>query len=335
MYDPDKCDLCGECLESCTYLDFSLDQAKAAMEALAAGEHPDWLDSCVTCFACTERCKKGADPFALICQRQEESGTYVDPEMFAGVKAHFSPPEGGFTPPKVEGDLLDACTIYNPARESFESRVFESLPMVRGRHYFCNVLYMHMGNLSVVRQGLSRFVGRLSATGAGRVILPHEDCYAALLMAREQGIDIPFTPVHLYEYLLEYLEKNEADITPLGMTIAYQRPCAARYTGGRDDLADKLFEKIGVTRAQRKYDRKNALCCGLNPVGALPSRKGMGPVQDANVADAKESGATAMVFLCPMCKEALKQKCAENGLTPLFVVDLLRAALGEKELLGG
>jgi len=333
MYDPGKCTLCGECLAGCAFLGFSPDEAMDAMTALAQGETPGWLDRCMTCYACTERCPNGADPFSLICRRHEERGAYVPAEVVRGVHAHFSA-QGEFTPPALSGTVVSACTIYNVTPESYTSKIFAGLPLVRGRHFFCNVLYTHLGNLSLYVDGLARFVGNLAATGADRVVLTHEDCWAAVKEAVARGIEIPFTPVHLYEYLLEYLDAHPDEVRPLGISVAFQRPCAARFSPEKDALADEIFSRIGVTRAARKYDREDALCCGMGVAGLPAARDAMGPFRDANIADAKAHGADLLACLCPMCMGALKAQCDAAGIIPVFLVDLVRAALGEIALPG-
>ncbi len=334
MYDAEACVLCGECLAGCQFLGFSPGEAREAMAALAQGETPGWLDRCMTCFGCSERCPNHADPFSLVCRRHEERGTYVPAEIVKGVHAHFSA-QGGFTPPRLSGTIVSACTIYNVTPESYTSRIFANLPLVRGRHFFCNVLYTHLGNLSLYTDGLARFVGNLAATGADRVVLAHEDCYAAVKEAASRGIEVPFTPVHLYEHLLDFLDAHADEITPLDIPVAFQRPCAARYSPEKDPLADEILSRIGATRVARRYDRENALCCGMGVAGVPAARAaGMAPFREANVADAKAHGAEILACLCPMCMGALKEPCDAAGLTPMFLLDLVRAALGETKLPG-
>ena len=48
-----------------------------------------------------------------------------------------------------------------------------------------------------------------------------------------------------------------------------------------------------------------------------------------NIADAKNAGAEAMVFLCPVCCLYLRSKAKAEGLEPYFLSNLVREALGE------
>ena len=76
MFDRSKCDLCGECLVKCQYVDYGLERAKEEIGKLIMGEPASILKECVTCVACNQYCEKGANPFDLINQMQEETGLF-------------------------------------------------------------------------------------------------------------------------------------------------------------------------------------------------------------------------------------------------------------------
>ena len=111
--------------------------------------------------------------------------------------------------------------------------------------------------------------------------------------------------------------------------MAYQRPCASRLTPWKEPLLDEIFQLIGVTRVHRIYDRENALCCGQDLKGFVKRGDRFPACQEENIRDARAGGAHAMVFLCPMCLDALGGKCPEQGLSTVMIADLCRQALGE------
>ncbi|MFP4477725.1 MAG: hypothetical protein ACLFOY_19370 [Desulfatibacillaceae bacterium] len=328
MFKQELCDCCGECLAACRFIDFDTESGARAMRDLVAGGHPEWLNQCVTCYACTEACDRGADPFALLCRRMEESGAYFDPESVKMVHAHFSP-KGEYTPPEVSGRAFATCTIHSVMPGSIEGRLFDNAEILRGRHYFCNVLYTHMGNWSLYADAVRDVVDRLARTGADEIVFVHDDCWAMIAEARDNGVDIPFRATHILEYLAQYLREHAEDVTPLDVDVAYQRPCASRYSPEKEPLVDEILDLVGARRLAREFDRENALCCLQNTGDMLPARKGMDHWRDKNVTDADEHGARAMVFLCPMCREALGEKCREAGLATVMISDLARMAMGE------
>jgi Fe-S oxidoreductase len=160
-------------------------------------------------------------------------------------------------------------------------------------------------------------------------VFVHDDCYATVTTeAKQYGIEVPFRPIHVIEYLRDQMKARKGAIKKLNMKIAYQRPCASRYTPEKEPMVDELFDLIGVERVARKYDRKDALCCGL-PLMFRDMERGA-EIQGRNLDDAKQAGATAMTFLCPVCIRGLGTGCVERGLDIYMVSDLCRLALGEQ-----
>ena len=52
MWDASKCDLCGDCLVKCRYVDYDRDRAVSEMKLLMESKAADILDKCITCNAC-------------------------------------------------------------------------------------------------------------------------------------------------------------------------------------------------------------------------------------------------------------------------------------------
>ena len=75
MWDESKCDLCGDCLVKCRYVDYDKEKAAAEIKLLMEGKDAEILHKCITCIACNDYCPTGADPSNLIFKMQEEIGT--------------------------------------------------------------------------------------------------------------------------------------------------------------------------------------------------------------------------------------------------------------------
>ncbi|HET6461498.1 MAG TPA: hypothetical protein VFG29_12025 [Syntrophales bacterium] len=91
MFQKDVCDYCGECLNSCRYLDFDRESGGKEFKKLVQGEKVAWLKDCVTCIACNEYCLNAARPFDLILKRLEEDGSFTDPILKAQMAERFKP----------------------------------------------------------------------------------------------------------------------------------------------------------------------------------------------------------------------------------------------------
>lgn len=329
MFIESRCDFCGDCLAKCPYMDFDQQQGAREFEKLVKGEPVDWLKRCITCFACNETCPCQARPFDLIVKRMEQQGNYVDPNLLAALQTRFTA-RGDFQPPDVKSPVLALCTIEAVMPWAFQGQLFDGLDIVKGRHYFCNVLFPHLGNESILRSGIKPLVDKYAGLNVEEIIFAHDDCYSLMVDAVPQyGVELPFRPVHIFEYLLRYLRDHPDRITPLHWKVAYQRPCASRLSPAKEGLLDDIFALIRVERVERRYDRLNALCCGQALKGFMQRGEKYPAFQALNIRDAKDHNAQAMAFLCPMCLDALGSSCRDAGMETLMVSDLCRLALGE------
>jgi Fe-S oxidoreductase len=146
-------------------------------------------------------------------------------------------------------------------------------------------------------------------------------------LADEFGIKVPFRPVHLFEFLYKELSVRQ-DVKKLSLKVAYQAPCASRYTAEKDKYLDMLFELMGVERVPRKYDGLNGLCCGA-PLMARDKDRAM-EVKTWNIDDAKNFGSDAMVFLCPMCYLNLRKLTRDQNMEALFISELCNKAISKE-----
>jgi Fe-S oxidoreductase len=337
MFYEEKCTLCGECLIKCPYLAYPEEKAKTEFKKLMEGEPTPVTAECITCVACNMFCPEGANPFDLISERQEETGTFKVKEQSLAMM--------GMAPQLpseiIEGEpgrpAINLCSVGDFLPGVIEGQIFDGLTIIKGGDYFCYVGWIHMGKPGMVRENARKFVDNLAASGAEEIICYHDDCYVVLAdKAKEFGIDVPFKVTHIIEYLRDYVRKNSDRINKLHIKVAYQQPCASRYTFEKDSILDELFDLIGVTRVERKYDRMNSLCCG-GAMGAMEDvpKEVLNGWRMKNILDAKEAGAEAFVFLCPMCALSLRNRSKAEGLEPYMLSNLVRRALNEELVHGG
>ncbi len=331
MFKEERCDLCGDCLVKCQWIEADKDQAAEWMKAMMAGEKTPVIDQCITCYACNEYCPRDAGPFDLIAKLQEQY-QILSPQQVEKTEAQFSF-DGELREPPAAERLMNTCVFGKTDGHLIAGRLYD-LPQVGGKPYFCWIMFTHMGAPGVQEKHAQAFVDRLAATGAREIVCFHDDCYAMLAhYAPEYGIELPFRPVHLSEYLVDCLKAEKKAISPLNLRVAYQRPCASRLTPGKEPFIDELFELCGATRVSRRYDRENALCCA--GVKMLLDRGDPRPDIETNLKDAMDAGAEALVCLCPMCMHTISPVAEAFGLPVIFLGDLARMALGEVPPPGG
>jgi Fe-S oxidoreductase len=335
-FDKTKCTDCKavSCLVKCQYMNLDRSKAKKEWQKVVNGEDSFVLEACTTCYACEEYCPFGNHPFYLIVERQEEKGILPAPRPLIKQWVNMTSPQGKFLVGKIEEQALSFCLI--PRLNVLASGgLFEGVltSWVLGAEFFCNAVFLHFGKMSVIKERLPKIMENFEREGIKELVCLHDECYGTYTsLAPAYGIEVPFKPIHYYEYLYNKLEKYKKQIKPLNFKAAYQRNCSTRLVPQIDHFVDDIFGLIGVERVKREYDRENGLCCGA----LIMSSKGYdagNDVQERNLNDMVDAGVEYCVFNCPACWDPLAEKVAKRGIKPIHMIDLCKLAIGEKQAL--
>ncbi len=334
MLEGDKCKSCDtqSCLMKCQYVDISKEDAKVEIMKMVNGENSRILSECVTCFACQEYCELNARPFDRIVELQEKYNSLnIPPVMIERAVNQYAPhSELRMKEIDPEKPVLDKCTFRNMSKNEMQGQMFDNLQYLSGTDFFCNLMFHHMARDSVVKERAPLIINNIKRHGVKELICWHDECYGFFASyCPRNGIEVPFKVVHLFEYLYNYLKEHESEINKLNMKIAYLRNCSNRFIPETDQWVDNICKLIGVERVARKYDRKNALCCG-GCMEAIPDKKKLRrETQKKNVQDMVDHEAEACIFNCPMCKNMIGSLAERKGLKLYLLSDLCRLALGE------
>ncbi len=334
-FDPAICEKCKtcDCIMKCQYIDMDLETAREEHGKLVRGEDSEILTRCVTCYACEEYCPYHNHPFYLIVERQEEKGIHPVPKPIEKSQVIMMAPKGRIEEKAAAEPVINLC-YFPMLKRSIRGKLYEDTSVIMGSDIFCNLMFLHFARNSVIKERLPMMMDNimkyhLSPGGAKEFVCYHDECYGTYTSwAPAFGMEVPFKPIHLFDYLYHRLTELKSDITPLNIKAAYQRPCSSRLCPEMDHFVDDIFELIGVERPEREYDRENALCCG----GVLEAQQLFDLTEEnqtKNIEDMKASGATHCVFNCPFCFFTLMGKVSEKGMTPILMSDLCRMALGE------
>lgn len=328
MWDAAKCNLCGDCLVKCLYNTYDRAEAVAEIKKLRKGLDAEILHRCVTCYGCREYCPTGADPPNLIISAIEKAGLFSTSEE--QLTAHSFGVPSSIVPGDPDKPALSLCTMADRIPTgTLDGRLFKGMTVVKGGDYYCLIGWNHYGHEAMIARYAQRFIDNLSSVGKDIVFL-HDDCYAMVhVKIREYGIEVPFKYMHILEYLADYLRTHRNSITRLKKKMAYQQPCASRYTPEKNIFLDELFELIGVERPARRYERESALCCSA-PLSRIQRDLSAEGIQEVNVRDAMDCGAEALITLCPVCDHVMRGPTERFGLKQIYITDLCRMALGEK-----
>jgi Fe-S oxidoreductase len=215
---------------------------------------------------------------------------------------------------------------------SIREPLYEKPSIIVGSDVFCNIMWLHFARNSVIRDRLPKVIENiwhfyLRDSGVDELICFHDECYASFThLASAFNIEVPFRPIHVFEYISGRLDALQGTIKPINAKVAYQRPCSNRLIPEIQHWVDEIFLKIGADRVARTYDRENALCCG-QVLRAHQREEMADEIQNRNLDDMKNAGAEYCVFNCPACMATLAEAAAEKGLFPIHLSDLCQIAL--------
>jgi len=345
VFDLRRCDFrkCkGECLAMCQFVDYDEQQAKSDMAKLIHQQPADILAKCVTCYGCNEYCPLGANPWDLINQMQEKTGLYIYPEKAKETALGWGKKEdiiikGDLDKPAISiGGFADAL----PYKDVFKGKLFDGVSLIMGGSYCCRAPETHMCDANSALDNLPSLIENLSDTGFEEIVFYHDACYGFVTsVALSMMIEVPFKPIHLMEYIRDWLREHKDLITPLNLKVAYQRPCTTRYNPHGEleedfyDWVEETFELLGCDLVERKYEKSNAMCCNS---GIFPTQHDRA-IENVriNLQDAKDAGAEAYVFFCPICTAVMRGTSNKMDMEPYHIIMLVQKALGEELPIGG
>ena len=335
-FDKTRCSNCKgiSCLVECQYMDLDREKARTEWQKIVNGEDSFVLEACTTCYACEEYCPFGNHPFYLIVERQEQKGILPSPRPIITMWINQCEPVGRFMVGMVQEKALSSCFL--PAFGLLVGgKLFEDIAWssIFGQEFFCNAVYLHYARMSVIKERLPRIIENIQKQAIKELICLHDECYGTFTsLAPAYGIEVPFKPIHYYEYLYDKLREYKDEIKPLNVKVAYQRNCSVRLAPDTDHFVDDIFGLIGVDRVEREYDRENALCCA-ELIRMAKGYELADDVQKRNMDDMVKVGAEYCVFNCPACWDSLAEKVAKRGIKPIHMIDICKLAIGEKPAL--
>jgi len=318
-------------------MDIDKDTAKTEIQKIINGEDSFVLHDCVTCYACEEYCERGNHPFYLIVERQEELDIPPLPRPLIKRGVQMGIPFRGEPDIFEVSEPVMSMGTFADLLYLAQGRLFEGVSIISADprkmfHFFCQLMYLHYARTSVIKDRLPNIIETIANHNVKELICFHDECYGTFTSyAPAVGIEVPFKPIHLFEFLYNRLQELKDEIKPLNLKAAYQRPCSSRLSSDKHHFVADIFDLIGVENVKRQYVDQHALCCGGTIMGQRRegSRLRAADVQKRNIEDMVSAGAEVCVFNCPACWDTLAGLVAQRGIRPIYMSDLCRLALGE------
>ena len=332
-FDENLCATCQtvDCRVKCQFINMERETAHREMMKIIRGEDSSVLQDCKTCYGCEEYCPRGNHPFYLITERREEKGILTASRAITNQWINMCEPQGKYKVGEIKEKALSCCFI-GELRRFARGKLFEDLrsSYILGPEFFCEVVYLHFAKPSIIKKRLPKVIENIKQLGVKQLICMHDECYGSFTsLAPAYGMEVPFEPIHYFEYLFEKLTDVKGEIRPLKIKAAYQRPCSSRLSSDKHHFVEKIFDLIGVEMAKREYQGENALCCG-EVLRMVSGYEVADQVQKKNIDDMVVSKAEYCVFNCPYCEMALSEKVSKRGIKPIHIIDLCKMAIGEK-----
>ncbi len=358
-FDQDKCTRCGECFHRCPVLELPLAEAKAEIERLIAGKPGGpVLDKCESCFTCDYVCPENARPASLILRRWNEAYEREGlPRRAMYFMPHSVPNFRTFAIdrlPEDEKTMLRSWMDTSPAEEIFypgcnwitapylaKTKILEGVTIRGALAYCCGEMYFRMGLYQRMRELAARLNRWLEKMGTRRMLIP---CTAGMNLFRNVlpgfGLTVELEIEHMLPWLLRRIDAGEIELSKkLDMRVTVQESCHAKVFGEEFmALPRELLSRLGCEVVEEDHHGERMFCCGIG--GGFSHPSSYHPLRLTtstwrNLAEAKKTGAEAVVAYCAGCSQMLATGRITNPANRMPVhhlLELVRMAMGEEVL---
>jgi Fe-S oxidoreductase len=321
----EDCDLCGDCLVRCQYMDLSRAEAIEEMKRLIAGEPTRKVHrKCISCYACNAFCPRGCHPYELIIrnwyERYAKRGLpvrasylmpHTSPNFRSGVVGNMTYRERSLlkrwreTQPQGELVLYPGCSLLT-LPHLVDAEFMRGVTISGDWDLCCGEMYFRMGLFDVVERVAEKLTNYYHDHDIGTMLFV---CPAGLnmfrnVLPRQFGAEFSFQTQYIGNYLLQKVESGEIEIKKkLDRTVAMHDSCHGRILGDEImESARRLLSLLGLHLIETVEDRLDGYCCGIaagcnsyNPLDIyLASVKELRRVQG--------SGADEMALYCTACQ---------------------------------
>ncbi len=321
----EDCDLCGDCLTRCQYMDLGQSEAVAEKKRLIAGEPSRVVhDQCISCYACNTFCPNDCLPYELILstwhERYRKKGlplraSYLmpssSPNFRTDIVKQFGAKERAVlqkwkeTPPEGEFVIYPGCnTLTLPHLLDLEC--LQNIPVSGDFDLCCGEMYYRMGLFDVVERTAEKLTAHYRGREIGTLLFV---CPAGLNMFRKVlperfGATFPFKTMYLGDYLLGKVESGEVELSGgLNRQVAVHDSCHGRILG--DEVMEttrRLYALMGLGLCEMEHSREEGYCCGM-AAGCRRHRPDdivLAAVKELR--EARKTGADELAVYCGGCQ---------------------------------
>lgn len=369
-----SCIQCGTCSASCPTayaMDYTPRQLWRLMllglEEEVLNSRTFWL--CTTCACCTVRCPRGillADTMLALKSYALKRGANV-PEAILKVGETVT------TNYNISGDENETRLIWSQNLErvpegieakrgaevlyfvgcvsSFYPRTYsipQSLVQVLegagvdfttlGREEWCCGYPLYAAGMKEGIPKLARHnVEKVKELGPARLVTTCPSCYYAWEHIYPQFVELPahLEILHSTEYLARLIEDRRIELGPVERVVTYHDPCDLGRKSGIYAPPRFILEQIpGLEFREMANFRESAICCGGGGDVEISDPAVTLGVGGLRVAQAQETGATAIVSACQQCERTLANAARQSRvrIKVMDVVELVWEAMNQPSI---
>ncbi len=286
FFNYDACELCGQCLLRCQYMDLNQVEAEEEMRRLVNHEPTRIVhDKCASCYACDTFCPNDCHPYELILstwyKRYKQKGLPVrtsyllpgsEPNFRTDAVERFTSRDKELyekwtnTAPEGEFVIYPGCNALT-LPHLLDLEFLCDIPVSGNFDLCCGEMYYRMGLFDVVEKTARKLTEYYRHRHIGTMLFI---CPAGLNMFRnvlpkQFGAEFAFKTMYLGDYLLEKIQSGALEIkSKLSEKVAVHDSCHGRVLG--DEVMEttrKLYDLMGLEMEEMEYNREDGLCCGM------------------------------------------------------------------------
>ncbi|MBC7253803.1 MAG: FAD-binding oxidoreductase [Actinobacteria bacterium] len=203
----------------------------------------------------------------------------------------------------------------------------------------CGVPFLMSGKWDLFEKALRRNIRTLRERGVRILYASCPGCWVTLAhhyrdWAGKLGLEWDVEVKHISELAAELVRDGKLRFQrPVDMKVTWHDPCHIGRHGGIYEEPRQVLRAIpGLELVEMEHNREEGLCCGsvLTLIGE--TRPTSGRIASRRLAEARATGAEAVVTTCPCCEFQLRvwNAAGGNDLKILDFAALVAEALGEK-----
>ena len=328
------CFQCGSCTATCPLAEKGQLNVRQVMRLGAFGDGGSDLGAgapglwaCTTCAQCNVGCPRGVDIVGVIRHLRARGWkrNEVPPGLRPLLWAEFQDGNPYRLPPSqrtawmrgladsAKGSSDGATTVlyvgctasYDPRAQRTARAIARVLTaaevpfrLLGDKEVCCGETPRALGVDGLFRELSRRNAETLSQVGATRVVTVSPHCFDAL----KAGLGADVEVMHYSQLLDELLSGGKLKVSGYRPgVLTYHDPCYLGRQHGVYEPPRRLLEAAGAKLVEMPRSRRWALCCGGGGGNMWRESDAEGRLADLRVAEARETGASALATACPFC----------------------------------